>query len=62
MQDMFEQIKTNIKEVTMGYALMNVMDDCDLKHGPKTIAQAINIRAIDQTYLKAFATNMKSRV
>jgi len=56
---MFEEVETSTKDVTMGYVLMNVMDDCYLKHGPKTISQVINIRSINDAYLKVFASNMK---
>jgi len=58
---MIEEIEMGIQQATMGYALMNVMDDCDLNRGPKTIAQAINIRTIDNAYLKSFAANTKKQ-
>lgn len=58
---MIEEIETSIETATMGFALMNVMDDCDLKRGPTTTAQAINIRPIDDAYLKTFAANTKKQ-
>jgi len=58
---MIEEIEASIKDATMGYALMNVMDDCDWQRGPKTIAQEINIRTIDNAYLKVFAANTKKQ-
>jgi len=38
---------------------VQVIDSCNLEHGPKTIIQAIN-RTFDQAYLKAFATDTKA--
>jgi len=61
VQKDIEAILEEINNAVLGYAMMVVMDDRDLGRGPGTVARSINIRSIDDKYLKDFAVKVKKQ-
>lgn len=51
---MMDQVKELVQTASLGYALMTVMDDDDLGRGPKMERQTINLRDIDENFMRSF--------
>ena len=51
---MLERIQAYIKTATLGYALMTVMDEDDLGRGPRMAQQLVNLRDIDNNFMRVF--------
>lgn len=61
MQTTIDNIEDLILKASLGYAMMDVMSDDDLGRGPKMIAQTINVRGINESYLKEFRSQVRSQ-
>ncbi|KAG9308378.1 hypothetical protein JVU11DRAFT_11968 [Chiua virens] len=61
LEQMIEQIHLDLKDATLGYALMTFLDDNDLGQGPTMVKQTINPRKIDLKYCKNFSRSIKNK-
>ena len=59
VQEMLETIDDQIRRVTIGYALMTVMDEDDLGRGPRMQRQCVNLRNINETFIQTFVEGVE---
>jgi hypothetical protein len=61
IQEFVEEVQTSLKDATLGYALMTLLDESDLGTGPRLTTQTINPRAIDLKYAKSFKRSVAQK-
>ncbi|KAG9308374.1 hypothetical protein JVU11DRAFT_11962 [Chiua virens] len=61
IQLVMEDIQCALKEATLGYALMTLLDHNDLGRGPKMVIQSINPRDIDMKYTRIFKKSVNEK-
>ncbi|KAF8417618.1 hypothetical protein L210DRAFT_3656031 [Boletus edulis BED1] len=54
IQQIFEDLLKEVETMTLGYALMSLVDDTDLGRGPSLISRTINKRPINKLFIKDF--------
>ncbi|KAG1843355.1 hypothetical protein DFJ58DRAFT_731647 [Suillus subalutaceus] len=59
VQTTIEKINNRLLKVSLGYAMMDVMSKNNFGKGPKMIAQTINIRGINESFLKEFGLQVQ---
>ncbi|KAG1852735.1 hypothetical protein F4604DRAFT_1686578 [Suillus subluteus] len=59
VQTTIEKINNRLLKVSLGYAMMDVMPENKFGKGPKMIAQTINIRGINESFLKEFSLQVQ---
>jgi len=60
-QFVLERIHSDLKNATLGYALMTLMDHNDMGRGPRLVTQTINPRPINLKYAKNFKRSVRQK-
>ena len=61
IQSITENIHQELKDATLGYALMTFLDENNLGSGPRMVTQSINPRAINLRYTKSFKRSVTQK-
>ncbi|KAF8134833.1 hypothetical protein EV363DRAFT_1447645 [Boletus edulis] len=61
VQFIMEQIHRDLKEATLGYALMTFVDSNDMGSGPKLVTQTINPHSINLKYSRNFKQSVSQK-
>lgn len=59
VQSMMERIDSHVRGCVLGYALMTVMDEDDLGRGPWMQRQLVNMRNIDESFMRTFVEGVE---
>lgn len=58
VQMLFKEIQGQIENMTLGYGLMNLVEDNSLDWKPLMVAYSINPRPVNHTFIKDFQTKV----